>query len=129
MIRLMIVDDDPDTRRMLALRLAQEADFEVVGCIDRTEELILAGVASRPDVVLLDLGMPGRSPVDTMRELNAKLPDCRVLIWSGRSDEELVAAAWRAGAWGFLGKKYEVGELLTAVRRVAAGQMVFGRAP
>src|SRR5678816_409097 len=77
----------------------------------------------RPQVVLLDLHMPGTPPLEALKELSAAAPAVRVIVFSGLDDGETVDRAVRAGAWGLVPKVAATDAILDAIRRVAAGEV------
>jgi DNA-binding NarL/FixJ family response regulator len=80
----------------------------------------------QPDVVLLDLDMPGRDPFEALIELSQKHPETHVLIFTGHIRSEWVDRAIDSGAWGFLSKHEDVETIVTTIRRAAAGEFVLG---
>lgn len=121
-LRLMLVDDHAIVREGLRAVLEEEADFAVVGeCGSGDEALRVAGTL-HPDVVLLDLSMPGLDPVATIRGLVHCVPGVRIMVFTSFGSDDLVRATLDAGAIGFLLKDARRDELLAAIRSVAAGQ-------
>lgn len=112
------------TRGALALLLGMESDMEVVAQVGVGDEVLAAALAHRPDVALLDIGMPGLSGLDAAVLLRAEVPDCRVLIVTTVGRPEYLRRAMEAGAVGFLVKDGPVEELAAAIRRVLAGETV-----
>ena len=101
-LRLLIVDDQPLIRRGLAMMLAAEAGIEVVGQAADGLDAIEQALASRPDVVVMDLQMPRASGVTATREITARLPATRVVVLTTYDHDELVFEAIRAGAHAYL---------------------------
>ncbi|MEW2579440.1 response regulator transcription factor [Streptomyces syringium] len=121
-IKVLIADDQPLVRRGLALILAPDPAFEVVGeAGDGTEAVALAH-RLRPDVVVMDIRMPVLDGVAATGQLARELPGCRVLALSTFDMDEYVVAALRAGAYGFLPKDISPEELVAAVRVVHTGE-------
>lgn len=121
-IRLLIVDDQPLIRRGIAMMLASEPGIEIVGQAADGVEAAERALATRPDVVLMDLQMPRASGVVATREIVAALPATRVIVLTTYDDDELVFEAIRAGAQAYLLKDAGEGELLETVRLVHAGE-------
>jgi two-component system nitrate/nitrite response regulator NarL len=123
-IRLLIVDDHTMFRQGLVSLLQGEAEFRVVGqAADGEEALRLAGQL-QPDVVLMDVMMPGMGGVEATRRLLETTPHARILMLTvSEADEDLLAAI-RAGARGYILKNADADELLEAIRRVHAGEAV-----
>ena len=123
-IRLLIVDDHPVVRDGLAGMFAREPEFEVVGeAADGAEAVRLAGTL-RPDVILMDLRMPGMDGVSATRELVALDGGARVLVLTTYDTDSHVLPAIEAGATGYLLKDAPRDELLRAVHATARGQAV-----
>jgi DNA-binding NarL/FixJ family response regulator len=120
-IRVLVVDDHPLIRRGLTELFAQTPDIRVVAACADGSEALGAAQLTRPDVVLMDLAMPGTSGLEAARQLLAHDPDVRVLMLTGRVTTESVCAARDLGVAGYLLKDDDPGELPAQVRRVAAG--------
>lgn len=128
MIRLLIVDDHPVVRDGLRGMFEGQADVTVVGeAADGTEALAVAPRV-RPDVVLLDLRMPGLSGAETIRRLGASVPSARVLVLTTFDSDADVLPAVEAGATGYLLKDVPREELFRAVRAAARGETVLAPA-
>ncbi len=123
-IRVMVVDDHPMWRDAVERDL-QEAGFDVVGVAADGTQAIARFPAARPQVVVLDLQIPGPNGVEVTSKVLAHDPAARVLILSASGEQADVLAAVKAGATGYLVKSASRTELLDAVRRVAAGDTVF----
>lgn len=121
MIRVVLVDDHAVLRAGLAALLAATEDIVCVGTAGDgpTALQIIEHVA--PDVVVLDLSMPGQSGVDVLRALRARNSTARVLVLTSFSEEELVVEAVQAGADGYLLKQSEAETILDGIRSAAAG--------
>lgn len=121
--RLLLVDDHPLMRKGLALTLDAEPDFEIVGQAADAEEALDAAPRLKPDVVLVDLSLPGMGGLELVKHLAAVLPEAKTLVVS-RHDESLYAdRAIRAGARGYV-SKLEAGEkIVDAVRAVLRGSL------
>lgn len=122
--RVMIVDDHPIWRDALERDLA-EAGWHVVGAFADAEAAVRAAPALRPDVVLMDLQLPGMSGVDGAGALVALDAAVRVLMFSSSGEDADVLAAVKVGAIGYLVKSAARAELLAAVRRSAEGRATF----
>ncbi|MFI1283635.1 response regulator [Streptomyces sp. NPDC020858] len=122
MIRVLIADDQPLVRRGLALILAPDPDFEVVGEAEDGARAVALAREIRPDVVVMDIRMPVLDGVQATEELARTLPETRVLALSTFDMDEYVVAALRAGAYGFLPKDISPEELSAAVRIVHTGE-------
>ncbi|MGZ5398624.1 MAG: response regulator [Nocardioides sp.] len=123
-VRVMVVDDHPMWRDAVERDL-QEAGFDVVAVAADGHQAIARFPAARPEVVVLDLQIPGPNGVEVTANVLAHDPSARVLILSASGEQADVLAAVKAGATGYLVKSASRPELLDAVRRVAAGDTVF----
>lgn len=120
-LRVVLADDHPVVRQGVAALLASEPDMEVVGQAERGEEVPALVEALQPDVVVLDLMMPGRGGLDVARELARRWPKSHVLVLSMHDNEAYVLEALRSGASGYALKQAQPVELVRAVREVGAG--------
>lgn len=121
-IRLMIVDDHMVMRMGLAYAASAQPDIQVVAEVESGEEAIEAYRTHTPDVVILDLRMPGLSGIETIRALRQKFRDARIVIFSNYARGEEIYQAMKAGAAGFVVKNMDLAQLLDAIRKVHAGE-------
>ena len=124
MIRVLLVDDHALIRVGFRLVLESAGDIEVVGEAGDGRTALEQAAALLPDVVLMDVRMPGVNGIDATRRLVEARPDVRVLILTTFDLDEYAFAGLRAGASGFLLKDAAPADLVTAVRTVAAGEAV-----
>jgi NarL family two-component system response regulator LiaR len=123
-IRVLLVDDHPVVRQGVRFLLDQHHDLDVVGeAADGTTAVALAE-RTRPDVVLLDLVMPGLDGVETMRALRRRVPSARIVVLTSYHGDDLIYRTIRAGALSYLLKDVEAAELLQAVRAAARHESV-----
>ncbi len=122
--RVMVVDDHPMWRDAVERDLAA-AGFEVVAVAADGDQAVARFPAARPQVVVLDLQIPGPNGVEVTSRVLEQDPSARVLILSASGEQDDVLEAVKAGATGYLMKSAQSGELVDAVRRVAAGDTVF----
>ena len=125
MIRVLLVDDHPLFLEGVRAALGSDPSIEIVGEAGDVAHAIEAAAATEPDVVLMDLGLPDGSGIDATRSVLAASPGTRVLVMTMSTDDDAVVAAMRAGARGYVVKGAGRGDLLDAVRTVAAGGAVF----
>ena len=126
MTRVLIVDDHPIFRDGLAGLLATLPEVEVTGATGSAEEALEAIRRTTPDVVLMDINLPGASGVEATREAVRIVPGMAVLVISMVDDDDSVFAALAAGARGYVLKGASAAEITAALRTVAAGGAVFG---
>lgn len=124
-IRVLVVDDHSVVREGIRHVLEGAEEFRVVAEAATGPEGLERAVSERPDVVLLDLSMPGGSGLHVVRELRARLPNTRVLILSVHDDREYVLESVRVGAHGYLRKDSSPADIRHAIRVVHAGDSFF----
>lgn len=127
-LRILVVDDHPLFRAGVTGLLESVPDTEVVASAADGEAAVREATLTRPDVVLMDLNMPGTSGLEAIRRIARASPESVVLVLSMLADDASVFAAMRAGARGYVLKGAGQEELLAAIRAVAAGGAVFGAA-
>lgn len=128
MIRVLVADDHPVFLAGLAALLSGIPDVEVVGRAGTSSETIATAVTLRPDVIVLDLNMPGPGGIATIRQLVEQMPAARILVLTMYDDDALVFDAVRAGALGYVLKGAHPDEVVLGVETVARGEAVFGAA-
>ncbi len=119
--RVLIVDDHAVVRSGLKLLLAAEDDIEVVAEAGDAREAVFEVRAQKPDIVLLDVAMPGRSGIEAIPDLVKEHPETKILILSMQDDAAYVREAFAAGASGYVLKEAADVELVAAVREIADG--------
>ncbi|MGZ3582991.1 MAG: response regulator transcription factor [Ktedonobacterales bacterium] len=124
MIRVLLAEDQTMVRGALAALLALAGDIEVVAEASRGDEVVPQALATRPDVALLDIEMPGGDGLAAAAALHEQVPTCHVLILTTFGRPGYLRRALESGAVGFLLKDAPPAELAAAVRRAAAGQRV-----
>ena len=125
-IRVLIADDHPLFRGGLRSLLESVADMEVVGEATAGEEAVELAHSSRPDVVVMDLNMPGLNGIEATLRILETTDDVHVLVMTMHEDDEAVFAALRAGAHGYQLKGALQAETLRAIRAVANGEAILG---
>ncbi len=125
-VRVLIADDHPVVRRGMGALLASLDGVEVVGEAADGESAVREATLARPDVVVMDIQMPGLDGIEATRRLTAAVPDAAVLVLTMFEDDDTVFAAMRAGARGYLLKGAGQEDILAAIRSVMAGQLVIG---
>ncbi|MDX6535121.1 MAG: hypothetical protein QOJ13_1490 [Gaiellales bacterium] len=122
MIRVVVVDDHAVVRDGLAQLLAASTDIELAGTAGNGEDAVRVALEQEPDVVLMDLSMPGIDGIEATRRLKERLTKTNVLVLTSYSDKERVLAALDAGAIGYLLKDAEPAEIVEAVRAASRGE-------
>jgi DNA-binding NarL/FixJ family response regulator len=125
-IRVMIVDDHPVYRDGLASLLDPLPEIDVVARASDGAEAVALAAEHRPDVIVMDVQMPGVNGIDATRTITARSPGTGVLVLTMGEDDGTVLAALRAGARGYLRKGAEQDEIVRAVTTVHGGGVVFG---
>jgi DNA-binding NarL/FixJ family response regulator len=127
-IQVLICDDHPDFREGLRALLETAADLQVVGEADHGDAAVHASATLQPDVILMDLNMPGVNGVEATRRIVTSSPHIGVVVLTMVEDDDSVFAAMQAGARGYLLKGARKADIVRAVRGVADGEAVFGPA-
>ncbi|MES2319380.1 MAG: response regulator [Pseudomonadota bacterium] len=127
-IRVLLVDDHSLFRSGIRSLLQRHTEFAVVGEAADGVEGIKRAKQLKPDVVLLDLHMPGMSGVETLHLMHQDCPDTAIIMLTVSEESDDLAEAMRAGAQGYLIKNIETDYLLRAIRRAAAGETVVAEA-
>ena len=125
-VRLVIADDHPLYRRGMRALLSTVPDMIVVGEADSGTTAARISAELAPDVVLMDLQMPGGSGIQATLEITRNSPSTRVLVVTLFEDDDSVFAALRAGALGYILKDTDDEEMVRAIRAVANGEAIFG---
>jgi DNA-binding NarL/FixJ family response regulator len=127
-IRILIADDHPPFRDGLRALLLSAPDIEVVGEAASGDEAIELAAELQPDVILMDINMPGLNGIEATRRILHTSPHISILVFTMFDDEDSVFAALRAGARGYLLKGALKAEILRAIRGVGSGEAIFGPA-
>jgi DNA-binding NarL/FixJ family response regulator len=127
-MRVLVADDHPMYRYGLRTLLEATPDLEVVGEAATGVEAVSAAATLQPDIVVMDLNMPGLNGIDATRAILRTNPGTGVLVLTMFDDDESVFAAMRAGARGYLLKGADKSEIARAVLAVASGEAIFGPA-
>lgn len=127
-IRLLLVDDHPVFLEGLADTLARQRDLEVVARTTRGDDVVPLWGRLRPDLVLLDLALPGSNGLTVLKQLRTAHPEARVLMLTSSEDQDDALAALDAGAVGYVTKRSGYLELVGAIREAHAGGRPIGEA-
>jgi len=125
-IRLLCVDDNVSVCEAIKIKLELSGGIEWVGRLEHAGDLVSEVKRLKPDVVLLDIDMPGKDSFEALAEVVEASPDARVLILSGYVQNELIDKAVEAGAWGYISKNEGTEVIVSAIRSVAKGDFVLG---
>lgn len=122
-IRLLLVDDHAVVRSGLRMLLASEADVEIVGEAGSGSEAVSAAGSERPNVILMDIGLPDMTGIEAARLIKSKYPNVAIVALTIHEDEEYFFKMLEAGASGYVPKRAAPEELLTAIRAAASGEV------
>ena len=125
-LRVLIADDHPVVRDGLRAMLASTGTAEVVGEAATGEQAVRETALNHPDVVVMDLAMPGLNGIEATRQIARANPQVGVLVLTMHDDDDSVFAAMRAGARGYVLKGASQEELVQAIQAVARGEAIFG---
>lgn len=121
-IRVILADDHAMFRQGTAELLNHEADIEVVGQAADGQEAIELTARLHPDIVVMDVRMPGLSGIEATRRIRSQHPDVQVLVLTAHDDDQYIFSLLQAGASGYLLKSAPISDLINAIRHVQAGE-------
>jgi DNA-binding NarL/FixJ family response regulator len=127
-LRVLIADDHPLFRKGITALLGAVDGIEVVGVATNGEEAVARTLELQPDLVLMDLQMPGGGGIAATREIRHVAPTVRVLVVTLFDDDDSIFLALRAGAHGYILKEADEEEMLRAIRATARGEAIFSAA-
>ena len=122
-VRLLLVDDHAVVRSGLKMLLANESDLEIVGEAASGSEAVAGAGSVRPDVILMDIGLPDMSGIEAARAIKSKYPKIAIVALTIHEDEEYFFKMLEAGASGYVPKRAAPEELISAIRTVANGEV------
>jgi two-component system, NarL family, response regulator DesR len=126
-IRVMCVDDNFLVAEAIRIKLSLSGDFEWVGHLSCADTLAEEALRARPDILLLDIDMPGKDVFTALEELGEAGSPARAIMISGHIRGELIDRAVNAGAWGYLSKGGEADTIVSSIRQVMDGEFVLDR--
>ena len=128
-IGLICIDDNPLVADALQRRITLEPDFRWLGWLSGPprDDLLERVTTLRPDIVLLDIDLPGIDAFDLVSELNERAPEARVVMFTGFDRPDYLEQALARGAWGYISKDVSTNVLLDSLRRVARGEVALDR--
>ncbi|NJC98395.1 MAG: DNA-binding response regulator [Anaerolineales bacterium] len=121
--RLLLVDDHAVVRSGLRMLLEDESDMEIVGEAESASEAIANAIRLKPNVILMDIGLPDMSGIEATREIKKRVPDAAIVALTIHEDEEYFFKMLEAGASGYVPKRAAPDELLTAIHAAANRQV------
>ena len=121
-IKVLCVDDNPHVLEALQIKLNQAGGFVWTGSAQSAGELLSSVEKLAPDIIVLDVDMPGKDSFIATEELSKKFPRSRVVIFSGHVGKELIDIAVNSGVWGYISKNDGEEALVKSLRRVAIGE-------
>jgi DNA-binding NarL/FixJ family response regulator len=124
MTSIVCIDDNPLVADALERRLSMEMDFRWLGWLNQSDDILARLVELAPDLVLLDIDMPGLDAFQLVEDACRRLPEVRVVMFTGYSRPDYLEEALRRGAWGYLSKSATTQGLLESLRRVVRGEVV-----
>lgn len=124
-VRILCVDDNEEILWALGVHFAQTKGFEVVGSRSNATGLVAAVKDTKPDILVLDLDMAGKSPLQALREVHGSGAPTRTVVFSGHVRRELVAQAMDAGAWGYVSKSDGEVSLVAAIKAIMTGEIAW----
>jgi DNA-binding NarL/FixJ family response regulator len=127
-IAILIADDEPAFRGGLRALLRSVATFDLIGDAATGDEAIHLAATLQPDIILMDINMPGVNGIEATRRILTTSPHIGILILTMFEDDDSVFAALRAGARGYLLKGAPKAEILRAIQAVSSGEVIFGAA-
>lgn len=122
-IRLLLVDDHAVVRSGLRMLLATEDDVEIIGEAGTAAEALASAVDLKPDVILMDIGLPDKSGIEATRDIKSQFPEVAIVALTIHEDEEYFFKMLEVGASGYVPKRAAPEELLTAIRAAAHGEV------
>jgi two-component system response regulator NreC len=122
-IRILLVDDHAVVRSGLRMLLGTESDVEIIGEAGTAAEAFASTADLKPDVILMDIGLPDKSGIEATRDIKAKFPEVAIVALTIHEDEEYFFKMLEAGASGYVPKRAAPEELLTAIRAAAHGEV------
>lgn len=128
MLKILLVDDHEFVRMGINALLARYPQFQVVAEAANAQEAVQRAIQHRPDVIIMDIRLPGKSGIEATREITQQLPDTKVIMLTSFAEDELLFDAIIAGAAGYILKQIDSKELIRALETVARGEALLDSA-
>jgi len=126
-MNILLIDDHAETRREMTALINAEKDLRVLADADTGEEGVLKAYELNPDLVVMDIYLPGINGIEAIKTIRSNNPDMKILTLSNHSGRILVEAVLKAGALGYVRKGSAFEELVPAIRSIAAGKQYLGK--
>lgn len=123
-IKILCVDDSVDITKLVCMAISAESDMDVVGEMHTADNLLEEVRTREPDILLLDLSIPGIDVFQSISSISEHSPSTRTVVFSGYDDQQNIDAAMAAGAWGYVSKNVDLDVLISGLRNVAEGEVV-----
>ncbi len=124
MIRILLADDNADIRRYFHQILEREPDFQVVGEAESGEACVLMARSCRPDIILMDIQMETETAgIDATRVIHEFQPECKIIILTIHSDDEMLFRAYSSGAMDFIVKTDSIAKIVSSIQKVSQNQL------
>ena len=124
-IRIVIADDHALVREMLQVRLEQEPRMTVVGLAHDGEEAVRLAFEENPDILLMDIVMPGVGAFDAVRRISSRRAEVRLIFFTAYVRDCYIEEALDVGAWGYVSKEAPTEHIVMAIKEVSAGRVYF----
>jgi DNA-binding NarL/FixJ family response regulator len=121
-VRILIVEDFLEFRRFISSALAKRPDLQIIGETENGLEAVQKAVELKPDLILMDIGLPSLNGLEAARKILELIPESKIIFLSQESSAEVVEEALGLGAWGYVVKAKAASDLLAAVEIVISGE-------
>lgn len=122
-VSVLCVEDNLYVAEAIRMKFDRVGSFVWKGWLSSADNMVSMAEQERPQVLILDIDMPGRSPFEALRELGERCPSCRTVVFSGHVRYSLIEQALDAGAWGYVSKNDGEDALISAIRDIVAGEL------
>lgn len=124
MTSIVCIDDNPLVAEALARRLSLEPDFDWLGSLTESDDILGRLTELAPDLVLVDIDIPGLDAFALVEQISERLPNVRAVMFTGHARSDYLEQAFSRGAWGYISKSASAHTLIEALRRVVQGEVV-----